>query len=32
LTEFRKAVGDLQPQLKVETLLMALDGSVVSLA
>ena len=32
LAEFRKAVGDLQPQLKVETLLMALDGSVVSLA
>jgi len=30
--EFRKAVGELQPQLKVETLLMALDGSVIALA
>lgn len=31
LAEFRKAVGDLQPQLKVETLLMALDGSSIAL-
>ena len=32
MDQFRKAVGGLQPQLKVETLLMALDGSVVTLA
>ena len=30
LTEFRAQVGQRQPQLKVETLLMALDGTVVS--
>jgi carbonic anhydrase len=30
LTEFRAQVGQRQPQLKVETLLMALDGSVVT--
>lgn len=32
LADFRKAVGDLQPHLKVETLLMALDGSFISLS
>jgi carbonic anhydrase len=31
MAEFRKAVGDLQPQLKVETLLMALDGTFITL-
>jgi carbonic anhydrase len=30
LAEFRKQVGERQPQLKVETMLMALDGSFVS--
>lgn len=32
LAEFRKQVGARQPKLKVETLLMALDGSVLSLS
>ena len=31
LAEFRKQVGERQPKLKVETLLMALDGSSISL-
>ncbi|HWB47473.1 MAG TPA: hypothetical protein VG651_00050 [Stellaceae bacterium] len=31
LAEFRKQVGQRQPKLKVETLLMALDGSSISL-
>ena len=31
LTEFRKQVGERQPKLKVETLLMALDGGVIPL-
>jgi carbonic anhydrase len=30
LAEFRKQVGERQPKLKVETLLMALDGSFIS--
>jgi len=30
MAEFRKQVGERQPKLKVETLLMALDGSFVS--
>jgi carbonic anhydrase len=29
LAEFRKEVGERQPQLKIETILMALDGSIV---
>jgi carbonic anhydrase len=32
LAEFRNEVGQRQPRLKIETLLMALDGSVVSLS
>ena len=32
LAQFRAEVGQRQPKLKVETLLMALDGSFVSLA
>lgn len=32
MAEFRKQVGQRQPNLKVETLLMALDGSVTNLA
>ncbi len=31
LAEFRKQVGERQPKLKVDTLLMALDGSFISL-
>jgi carbonic anhydrase len=31
LAQFRREVGQRQPQLKVETLLMALDGSFISL-
>jgi carbonic anhydrase len=31
LAEFRKQVGQRQPKLKIETLLMALDGSSISL-
>jgi carbonic anhydrase len=31
LAEFRKQVGERQPKLKVETMLMALDGSVIPL-
>jgi carbonic anhydrase len=31
LAEFRKQVGQRQPKLKVETILMALDGSFISL-
>jgi len=30
LAEFRKQVGERQPKLKVETMLMALDGSVMT--
>jgi carbonic anhydrase len=30
MAEFRKQVGERQPKLKVETMLMALDGSVIS--
>jgi hypothetical protein len=30
MTEFRKEVGGRQPQLKIETILMALDGTFVS--
>lgn len=30
LAEFRKQVGERQPKLKVETMLMALDGSVMN--
>jgi carbonic anhydrase len=30
MTEFRKQVGERQPKLKVETILMALDGSIIS--
>ena len=29
MAEFRKEVGERQPQLKIETILMALDGSIV---
>ncbi len=32
LAEFRKEVGERQPKLKVETLLMALDGTFITLA
>ena len=32
LAEFRTEVGQRQPQLRVETLLMALDGTFISLA
>jgi hypothetical protein len=30
MAEFRKEVGERQPKLKVETLLMALDGTFVT--
>jgi len=30
LMQFRKEVGDRQPKLKIETMLMALDGSIIS--